>query len=120
MASVRWPIQQAADFYSPHVVKVVCDHRRRALYFSRSPIPYQKQEKIQAYGHLGIYAFRKEALLYYAKQPASELEKHENLEQLRALQLGWHIQLVETPQPVLNINTMEDLEKARAALHVTT
>ena len=116
MASVRWPILSSDDFYNPHVVKVVCDQHDRALYFSRSPLPYQGNTFTQGYGHLGIYAFRKEKLLRYAKTPPSSLEIAENLEQLRALQLGWNIKMIDIPHPILNINTPEDLTKARHML----
>ena len=116
MASVRWPILCSDDFYNPHVVKVICDQYDRALYFSRAPIPYQGKTFVQGHGHLGIYAFRKEVLLRYANSPPSSLEIAENLEQLRALHLGWNIKMIDIPYPVININTPEDLVKARLLL----
>ena len=100
MATLAVPIRDRALYESPNVVKVVCDDRGRALYFSRSPIPYCRDgepdlhaEPAQYYQHLGIYAYRRATLLRLAKTPPHPLEETEKLEQLRMLGMGGAIQV---------------------------
>jgi 3-deoxy-manno-octulosonate cytidylyltransferase (CMP-KDO synthetase) len=95
MATLATPIQNQDQIYDPSCVKVVCDCRQRALYFSRSPIPYVRDElPVDSYGeslfhqHIGLYAYRRTFLLELAATPPSPLEQAEKLEQLRVLQMG--------------------------------
>jgi len=104
-----------AEIVNPGNVKVVCDTQNRALYFSRSPIPYGG-EISNRYIHIGAYAFRRDVLLRYSELQQSPLEKAEKLEQLRALENGIKISMLETGNSPLSINTAHDLEKAREML----
>lgn len=126
-------ITDAADVTSPDVVKVVCDRGGRALYFSRSPIPYPR-DAVRRHGslsaalenepellnlfrkHTGLYAYRRSFLLEYAGWPQTRLERTEALEQLRALERGATILVVESDSPSIGVDTMEDLERVRAML----
>ena len=106
------------DFLSPNVVKAVLAADGTALYFSRAPIPFRRDETGIAAGfwqHLGIYAYQKAALARFCALPPAELEKTEKLEQLRALAGGMAIHVVEARHPTIGIDTPEDL--ARAAVH---
>jgi 3-deoxy-manno-octulosonate cytidylyltransferase (CMP-KDO synthetase) len=91
----------------PHLVKVVLDDRGRALYFSRCPIPHGAAPE-QTLGHQVVYGWRREALLRFAAAPPAELERHERLEQLRALALGMTVGVVVTEHRSLGIDTPED------------
>ncbi|MGB3851646.1 MAG: 3-deoxy-manno-octulosonate cytidylyltransferase [Tunicatimonas sp.] len=123
MASAAFRIRSVADFRDPALVKVVVDEQQRALYFSRAPVPYPRQlnlsglqtlpDDFRAYGHLGIYAYRKDFLLHYASLPPTYLEQTERLEQLRVLENGYSLRIIEAPRPSLGIDTPEDLVKAR-------
>lgn len=103
---------------NPNTVKVVTNKNGRALYFSRSPIPYQRDENFEAthYVHLGVYGFRKEALMQFTQLSPSTLEKTEKLEQLRFLENGIDIYVAETQYTTIAIDTPEDLEKAKSFL----
>ena len=99
----------------PNAVKVVRDARGRALYFSRSPIPYPRDPEAAARLwrlHLGIYGFRREALERFVALPPSELELAEGLEQLRALENGIPILVLDAPHPAFGVDTPEDLRRA--------
>jgi len=110
------------DIEDPNVVKVVVDKNNFALYFSRSVIPFDRDSKSQNlnpesqfskyYKHVGVYAFRKETLFEFVSLPLSNLEKIEKLEQLRLLENGYKIKMVETSYSGIGIDTPEDLEKA--------
>lgn len=100
----------AAD---PNEVKVVVDKNNYALYFSRSAIPFDRGGVRDYLLHLGVYAYRKEALLKFTSWPASPLELSEKLEQLRYLENGVKIKLAETNYVNVSIDTPEDLERAR-------
>ena len=103
----------------PNQVKVVCDVKGRALYFSRAPIPFVRDESSRDWsflGHLGIYGYRREFLLKFAELPQTELEKRERLEQLRALEHGYVIRVGLTDRTVFGIDTPEDLERFRAQM----
>ena len=103
---------------SPNQVKVVRDHAGNALYFSRVPLPFVREanETADYLGHIGIYAYRSEALKEFSSLPASPLEQAEKLEQLRFLQAGIPIRVVEVPKMGVGVDTQEDLEKVRAII----
>lgn len=115
IGSLVTPIKSPERYSDPNCVKVVLDHQQRALYFSRSPIPFLRDGGIPttAYQHIGIYGFRKETLLYFTSLPPSPLEQSEKLENLRMLENGIpvHMAVVEGSKP--GIDTPEDLELAR-------
>jgi 3-deoxy-manno-octulosonate cytidylyltransferase (CMP-KDO synthetase) len=130
-------ITEAADVLSPDVVKVVTDGAGNALYFSRSPIPYPR-DGVRAHGtleaalekdpslvkqfrkHTGFYAYRRRFLLEYSAWPQSALERAESLEQLRALEHGVMIKVVESPTPSIGVDTMADLERVREIMKAVT
>ena len=120
MATLATPLHDDADWRSPHVVKVVMGADGRALYFSRSPIPWDR-DGTRASGaplgwrHVGMYAYRRDVLLRLASLPPSPLERVERLEQLRALEHGIAIGVVEWSgtEPVVEVDTPADLERAR-------
>jgi 3-deoxy-manno-octulosonate cytidylyltransferase (CMP-KDO synthetase) len=115
-------ITRARDIVNPNVVKVVMDDSRRAMYFSRSPIPFAKDGDETAatyYRHIGIYVFKRESLLRFADMEQSSLERAENLEQLRALQNGMTIRLVETEYSTIGVDSPEDLKDVEKALATT-
>lgn len=118
VASLMHPMTLRADIENPNHVKVVTDAQGYALYFSRSVIPYPRDADAPCtwYKHIGIYAFRKEALLNFTYWGVSTLEAVEKLEQLRYLENGLRIKMVETNEAPISIDTPEDLEKARAFL----
>jgi 3-deoxy-manno-octulosonate cytidylyltransferase (CMP-KDO synthetase) len=116
MSTLMHRIENREDLRNPNVVKVVNDASGFALYFSRSLIPFPRHEDLhRAYEHIGIYAYRKDFLLGYAKMIPTLLEKTESLEQLRVLENGFRIRVVQTEQDYipLSVDTQEDLEKAR-------
>jgi 3-deoxy-manno-octulosonate cytidylyltransferase (CMP-KDO synthetase) len=116
-------IDASEEIADPNVVKVVVDGRGRALYFSRSPIPYgarrvppSGEESERALRHVGVYAFRREALLRFAELPRSPLEKSEGLEQLRWMEAGGTIEVVLVDRPTVGVDRPEDLKKVEALL----
>ena len=122
MATLATPIRDAAEWRSPHVVKVVADANGRALYFSRAPIPHDRDGirrpgQVLGLRHIGMYGYRKDVLLRLAALPPSPLELVEKLEQLRALEHGIAIGVVEwtAAEPLIEVDTPDDLERARAA-----
>ena len=118
LASLMREITNEEDINNPNNVKVVVDQNGFALYFSRSVIPYPREEKVgvRYMQHIGIYAFRKQALLDFYSLPMQSLEASEKLEQLRYLEFGKRIKMVETTHIGIGIDTPEDLEKARQML----
>lgn len=118
LASLMREITDKADIANPNNVKVVVDQNGFALYFSRSVIPFPRDEDAGAryFQHIGVYAFRKQAIMDFAKLPMMSLEKSEKLEQLRYLEFGRRIKMVETSHVSIGIDTAEDLEKARRQL----
>lgn len=123
MGTVATPLHDEAEWRSPHVVKVVAGADGRALYFSRSPIPYDRDGERAAgapfgWRHVGMYAYRRETLLRLAALPLSPLERRESLEQLRALEHGIAIGVVpwDDAAPLIEVDTPDDLDRARAAL----
>ncbi|MFN8275367.1 MAG: 3-deoxy-manno-octulosonate cytidylyltransferase [Flavobacteriaceae bacterium] len=118
LASLMREILQPEEIQNPNNVKVVVDRNKRALYFSRSVIPHLRDSDatVKYYQHIGIYAFRKQALMDFAQWPMQTLESAEKLEQLRYLEFGKRIQMVTTTHVGVGIDTPEDLERARALL----
>jgi 3-deoxy-manno-octulosonate cytidylyltransferase (CMP-KDO synthetase) len=119
LASLMRQITDKEAINNPNNVKVVVDQLGRALYFSRSVIPFLRDENagIRYFQHIGIYAFRKQALLDFYALPMKSLEASEKLEQLRYLEFGKRIQMVETTHIGIGIDNLEDLEKARKMLN---
>lgn len=115
LASLMREITNEDEIDNPNNVKVVVDQSGFALYFSRSVIPYLREKNVgvRYFQHVGIYAFRKEALMAFYKLPITSLEASEKLEQLRYLEYGKRIKMVETTDVSIGIDTPEDLEKAR-------
>lgn len=115
LASLMREIVDVEEINSPNNVKVVVDQSGFALYFSRSVIPYPRDQNAGAryFQHIGIYAFRKQALMDFYSLPMCKLEATEKLEQLRYLEFGKRIRMVETTHVSIGIDTPEDLEKAR-------
>lgn len=115
LASLMTEIQNEDDINNPNNVKVVVDQNNFALYFSRSVIPYPREKNVgvRYFKHIGIYAFRKQALTDFYWLPMKSLEASEKLEQLRYLEYGKRIKMVETNHVGIGIDTIEDLEKAR-------
>lgn len=117
LASLMTPIIDWEEISNPNTVKVIVDNRDFALYFSRSPIPYPRDENIEAtyYKHKGIYAFRKRALIDFQRLPMLPLEAKEKIEAIRFLEYGKKIKMVETHVTGIEIDTPEDLERAKKA-----
>lgn len=119
MATVVKKSRSAEEFASRDVVKAIVDERNIALYFSRSPIPTLLKfdhKKDFFYKHIGIYAYNKDFLFTFKKLPESYLEKNERLEQLRALEHGYRIRVIETTFETVGVDTPEDLELAKKIL----
>jgi 3-deoxy-manno-octulosonate cytidylyltransferase (CMP-KDO synthetase) len=108
----------AADISNPNAVKVVCDAAGRALYFSRSTIPFDRDHgpQVRYFKHLGLYAYRKRALELFCSWPESELERIERLEQLRFLENGVAIHVAETFIETIGVDTEEDLRRVEQIL----
>jgi len=117
MATVKVPIRDAQEMGNPNVVKVVTDREGYALYFSRSPLPYWRDvanDGVLGYKHIGLYAYRRDFLLRFARLAPTPLERAEKLEQLRALEWGFRIKVAETTCAGIEVDTPQDLERARA------
>ena len=115
LGSLMFQITDKEDINNPNNVKVITDQQGFALYFSRSVIPFPREENVGVcyMKHIGIYAFRKAALMDFYKLPMLALEASEKLEQLRYLEYGKRIRMIETSHGSIGIDTPEDLEKAR-------
>ena len=118
LGSLMREIKDEEEISNPNNVKVVVDQNQFALYFSRSVIPFPRERNVgvRYMQHIGIYAFRKQALLDFYSLPMKSLEASEKLEQLRYLEFGKRIKMVETTHVGIGIDTPEDLEKARKML----
>jgi 3-deoxy-manno-octulosonate cytidylyltransferase (CMP-KDO synthetase) len=127
MTTLATPLRDVEEMLSPDVVKVVCDERGDALYFSRSPIPHVRGaadssasaaiERGLGRRHIGLYAYRRATLLRLAALPPAALERAESLEQLRALANGVRIRVVDVPGPLgPAVDTPEDLARVRALM----
>ena len=112
MATVMTPMEDEAEQKNPNNVKVVTDRNGCALYFSRSLLPYPRNDAgTPVYKHIGIYAYRRDFLLAYAKMAPTPLERTESLEQLRALENGYKIKCIRTNARFVGVDTPEDLAK---------
>ncbi len=113
-----------ASYIDPNIVKIATASDQTAIYFSRAPIPFdresfRKNEKTVTFTqHQGVYAFRRDRLREFCGLPASPLEQTEKLEQLRAISAGWRIFVANAKSPSMGIDTPEDLAKAREKFHV--
>jgi 3-deoxy-manno-octulosonate cytidylyltransferase (CMP-KDO synthetase) len=120
IATVATPIRHANDIMDPNVVKAVLDFDENALYFSRAPVPWVRdtQQKIHVkyWKHLGLYAFQRDALLEYPTLPQGELEKIEQLEQLRWLENGWRIRVAEVTRDAVSVDVPEDISRVEKLL----
>ena len=122
MGTVKRKITDLEMVIDPNVVKVIVDNRGRAIYFSRLPIPYIRDEADRKgatghhWQHIGLYVFRREFVMQFAKMAQTPLEKLEKLEQLRVLENGYDIAVVETEHESVGVDTPEDLERVRALI----
>ena len=131
MGTVCTPIYEEGEWRNPNIVKVVADQRGFALYFSRSPIPYTRTDAVDLSGgrptarsrtrhwgfrHLGLYVYRRDFLLKFARLRPTALEQIESLEQLRALAYGYRIFVANVDDRSVEVDTPEDLAKAEAFL----
>ena len=116
MASVM-SIMDTEDYQNPNAVKVVTDLNHNALYFSRSLLPYPRVAgKANVYKHIGIYAYKKDFLLKFAKLEPTPLEQSESLEQLRALENGYKIKMIKTKSKFIGVDSIEDLQTVNELL----
>ena len=113
-------IHSEAEYLNPNVVKVVMDRSGFAMYFSRSPVPHIKSggwsEDVPIYRHVGLYVYRRHALLDFAQAPPSPFEMLEGLEQLRFLENGHRMKVVETCYKSVGVDTPEDLETVKRVM----
>ena len=117
MSTLRIPLTSDAEWMNPNVVKVVSDREGDALYFSRSPLPFWRQSPgepaARGYRHIGLYGYRRDVLLRLAALSPTPLETAESLEQLRALEHGIRIRVVDTSCESIEVDTPEDLDRVR-------
>jgi 3-deoxy-manno-octulosonate cytidylyltransferase (CMP-KDO synthetase) len=120
ISTVATPIKTPADIMDPNVVKTVLDFESNALYFSRAPIPWVRDTAskihVQHLKHLGLYVFQRDALLEYPTLPQGELEKIEQLEQLRWLENGWKIRVTEVAHDAVSVDVPEDVARVEKLL----
>jgi 3-deoxy-manno-octulosonate cytidylyltransferase (CMP-KDO synthetase) len=117
MATLKKRIENPSEIDNPNVVKVVSDFAGDAIYFSRCSIPYLRDSGhggILHYKHIGLYVYRRDFLLAYSGLPVGPLEQAERLEQLRAIENGYRIRVVETEYESLGVDTPQDLERIAA------
>jgi 3-deoxy-manno-octulosonate cytidylyltransferase (CMP-KDO synthetase) len=121
IATVATPIKTRADIMDPNVVKTVLDFDGNALYFSRAPIPWVRDTagkvQVRHLKHLGLYVFQRDALLEYPTLPQGELERVEQLEQLRWLENGWKIRVAEVEHDAVSVDVPEDVARVEKLLH---
>ncbi len=115
LASLMVEIHDWDEIKNPNTVKVIVDQRNFALYFSRSPVPFPRDKDVgtRYFKHKGIYAFRKQALIDFSNLPMQFLEASEKIECIRYLEYGKKIKMVETDVEGVEIDTPEDLERAK-------
>lgn len=131
ISTLATPVRSAEDIFDPNIVKTVFDRDMRALYFSRAPIPYYRDlyplsntsssiSSLKIFKHIGIYAYRRDALLALTALPPTDLEKAEKLEQLRALEHGYTIKLSITEKDTFGVDTPGDLERVKEWLSLSS
>lgn len=114
MATLKHRLEKKMDIENPNYVKVVTDIFDYAIYFSRSVIPYPREKLENIYfKHIGIYGYKREFVIKYSNLASTPLEKSESLEQLRVLENGYKIKVIETPYEIIGVDTQEELEKVR-------
>lgn len=112
MATLKHKINSEKEINDPNNVKVICDKNNFALYFSRAVIPYpRKDENLSYYKHIGIYAYKRDFVLKYVAMESTPLEKIESLEQLRVLENGYKIKVLETKNSAIGVDTEENLQE---------
>lgn len=115
LATIATPVRHMGDIMDPNVVKTVLDFEGNALYFSRAPIPWvrdtQSRVHVKYWKHLGLYVFQRGALLEYPTLPLGELERVEQLEQLRWLENGWKIRVAEVAHDAASVDVPEDVTR---------
>jgi 3-deoxy-manno-octulosonate cytidylyltransferase (CMP-KDO synthetase) len=120
ISTVAVLIRTPADIMDPNVVKTVLDFEDNAIYFSRAPIPWVRDSAAKTHArhlkHLGLYVFQREALLEYPTLPQGELERIEQLEQLRWLENGWKIRVTEVEQDAVSVDVPEDVKRVEELL----
>lgn len=116
MSTLKTEITNKAEINDPNVVKVVCDKNNYALYFSRYPIPYERNKKGKYYKHIGLYVYQRDFLLKYTKLKPSYLEKVESLEQLRVLENAYQIKVMETIHNSIGVDVEEDIVQVEEML----
>jgi 3-deoxy-manno-octulosonate cytidylyltransferase (CMP-KDO synthetase) len=121
MATLKKKIQDPAEITNPNVVKVVTDRAGDAIYFSRCPIPFDRDQArgTPYFKHIGLYIYQRDFLLNYSALPVGPLEQTERLEQLRALENGYKIRVTETEYESLGVDTPEDLERVSKLFEYT-
>lgn len=119
MATLAIRSTDSAEYQNSNVVKVVKDASGKALYFSRSPLPFLRDSDAtpEFWKHIGVYGYRKDFLKKFVSWPAGRLEEIEKLEQLRVLERGYPIQVIETKQDFISVDTAEDLKQAERLLN---
>ena len=120
IATIATPVKTPADIMDPNVVKTVLDFDGNALYFSRAPIPWVRDTASKVHArhlkHLGLYVFQREALLEYPTLPQGELERIEQLEQLRWMENGWKIRVAEVEHDAVSVDVPEDVARVEKLL----
>jgi 3-deoxy-manno-octulosonate cytidylyltransferase (CMP-KDO synthetase) len=120
MTTLAYPLNKETSYNNPGAVKVITDLKGNAIYFSRSPIPYFRQDvPAPVYHHMGLYAFRRDFLLSYRDLPQTPLELAESLEQLRVMENGYKIRVCLTEERTLEINTPEEYAQAQSFEYIT-
>ena len=114
MSTLKYKLTDMAEIENPNAVKVVTDKNDFAIYFSRSIIPYPRNLNMDNYyKHVGIYGYKRDFVMEYAKMASTPLELSESLEQLRVLENGYKIKVLETPYKIIGVDTQEELERVR-------
>lgn len=114
MSTLKYKLTDMAEIENPNAVKVITDKNDFAIYFSRSVIPYPRNLNIDNYyKHVGIYGYKRDFVMEYAKMASTPLELSESLEQLRVLENGYKIKVLETPYKIIGVDTQEELERVR-------
>ena len=114
MSTLKYKLTDMAEIENPNAVKGVTDKNDFAIYFSRSVIPYPRNLNMDNYyKHVGIYGYKRDFVMEYAKMASTPLELSESLEQLRVLENGYKIKVLETPYKIIGVDTQEELERVR-------